>query len=737
MILLLADNMFLSSVLLSFNIPYHLGECGMKRFIWAIFLLAAAFLVSSAWAEPTPSTINYQSYLTDESGDPLPDGNYDITFRIFNVPADGSALWTEIRTGENSVPITSGHFSVDLGSITTFESAGLDFSEQYYLEIQIGSDDPFSPRLGFAAVPYAMHAKNMDGTPLPEGDIVGTSDVQTLTDKTLTSPVITGGSIDNAVIGASTPAEGTFTTMTATGNLSVAGTILGKTVIASTPKMADYTLTDTDDIILVNTIVGALTVTLPTAVGNDGRAFTIKLTTAGNPLTIAADGLETIDNDSTLTLEVQGQAVRLVSDGSNWHAVAEVGSVVRKHDTSDLDGGQTVAGGDEIVLNDMIVAGSQCVGLDCANGEGFDFDTLKLKENNLRIHFQDTSAALQFPTNDWRIAINDTTVGGRSYFAIQDVDNGINGLVVEAGGNVGLGTTGAPQGRLDVQTVYSGATGTISTAFTGSGTLTVAEDPGIGTITTSGTSVTGTGTLFSIYLRAGQQLQAAEQVRTITSITSNTSLTVDSAWSSDLTAASFTTPGSQLVGTGTLFETELSIGDYIYIGGSFRMITSFTGDTILDIDTSWDSFFSDESFIYTGTKVVGTGTSFLGELAPGDIIFVAGISRQISTIQTDELLSVTSAYNSIITGDLPFAYTNSQAQPKTGFIVTVDGKVGIGTATPDEMFEIEFAPGVDVEIGRGTIDPDVTFIALRSPDGTKYYITVNDLGDLVASTDKP
>ncbi len=67
------------------------------------------------------------------------------------------------------------------------------------------------------------------------------------------------------------------------------------------------------------------------------------------------------------------------------------------------------------------------------------------------------------------------------------------------------------------------------------------------------------------------------------------------------------------------------------------------------------------------------------------------------------------------------------------------GNVGIGTASPDEKFEIEWVEnGTDVEIGRGTNDnTGLTFITLRSPNGTKYYITVNDTGNLSASTTKP
>lgn len=41
---------------------------------------------------------------------------------------------------------------------------------------------------------------------------------QTLTNKTLTSPTITGGTLNNTVIGGTTPASGTFTSVTVSGN---------------------------------------------------------------------------------------------------------------------------------------------------------------------------------------------------------------------------------------------------------------------------------------------------------------------------------------------------------------------------------------------------------------------------------------------------------------------------------------------------------------------------------------
>ena len=58
------------------------------------------------------------------------------------------------------------------------------------------------------------------------------------------------------------------------------------------------------------------------------------------------------------------------------------------------------------------ILGSLCVGDDCLAAESFGFDTLRLKENNLRIHFDDTSVAASFPANDWRLYANDSANGG-------------------------------------------------------------------------------------------------------------------------------------------------------------------------------------------------------------------------------------------------------------------------------------------------------------------------------------
>ncbi len=108
----------------------------------------------------------------------------------------------------------------------------------------------------------------------------------------------------------------------------------------------------------------------------------------------------------------------------------------------------------QVFTQDVIVQGSLCVGIDCNSAESFGFDTQRLKENNLRINFDDTSNSASFPANDWRLVVNDTNNGGASYFAIEDATAGrqlfkvsagapSNSLTVDGNGDVGIGRADA------------------------------------------------------------------------------------------------------------------------------------------------------------------------------------------------------------------------------------------------------------------------------------------------------
>ncbi|MDQ2090267.1 hypothetical protein [Marimonas arenosa] len=87
----------------------------------------------------------------------------------------------------------------------------------------------------------------------------------------------------------------------------------------------------------------------------------------------------------------------------------------------------------QVFVTDVIVQGSLCVGIDCTSGMNFGFDTEVLKENNLRLFFDDTSNSASFPNNDWRLIANESTNGGANMFAIEDATAGRNVFTIEAG----------------------------------------------------------------------------------------------------------------------------------------------------------------------------------------------------------------------------------------------------------------------------------------------------------------
>ena len=103
---------------------------------------------------------------------------------------------------------------------------------------------------------------------------------------------------------------------------------------------------------------------------------------------------------------------------------------------------------DQVIADDLIVQGSACVGLDCVNNETFSFDTIRLKENNTRISFNDTSTAAGFPTNDWTIRANSSANGGASFLAF--VDRGTSESGDESGTIVFEVDAGAPANALKV-----------------------------------------------------------------------------------------------------------------------------------------------------------------------------------------------------------------------------------------------------------------------------------------------
>lgn len=161
-----------------------------------------------------------------------------------------------------------------------------------------------------------------------------------------------------------------------------------------------------------------------------------------------------------------------------------------------------------------------------------------------------------------------------------------------------------------------------------------------GTVTVSGTTVSGTGTGFLSELQPGwfvsfippSSAGYREQQRRIVSIASNTSLTVASAFVGTYTTATTmylappstvawaakadldqltgtvttSTTNNSIVGSSTLFTSQLSKGSVISVNGDQQVIVSISNNTLLTVGTPWSSSVSGAN----GYSVVNPGLSY-------------------------------------------------------------------------------------------------------------------------------
>lgn len=123
-----------------------------------------------------PQQINYQGYLTDNSGNPV-NGDHTMTFTIYNADSGGTGLWTETQT----VSVADGVYNVILGQPGNEINPG-DIDGNLYLGVTVGSDDEMTPRQSITATAFSLRsaladdAGTLDGLDASAfGDITGVS----------------------------------------------------------------------------------------------------------------------------------------------------------------------------------------------------------------------------------------------------------------------------------------------------------------------------------------------------------------------------------------------------------------------------------------------------------------------------------------------------------------------------------------------------------------------------------
>jgi len=140
----------------------------MKRtfFLSILFFVLA---VQFSWA-PIPQTISYQGVLTDTSGKAVPDGVYNLTFKLYNEIIGGTPLWSETQP----VTVSKGIFHAILGAVNPL---ALAFDTQYWLGVTVEGGSELTPRIKLTSAPYSL---NTQGGVTPQGWLISGDNIYRL-----------------------------------------------------------------------------------------------------------------------------------------------------------------------------------------------------------------------------------------------------------------------------------------------------------------------------------------------------------------------------------------------------------------------------------------------------------------------------------------------------------------------------------------------------------------------------
>lgn len=147
----------------------------------------------------------------------------------------------------------------------------------------------------------------------------GTATVRTLTAGTGMTVNDGDGVSGNPTVLVDTAVVSTLTGSQTLTNKTLTNPVINGIKWATAAKTSDYTLTANDYFVTVDCTGGNVVLTLPAVSGNAGKEFVIKrLDNSINTITIDANASELIDGALTLVILTQFIAKRIICDGSSW-----------------------------------------------------------------------------------------------------------------------------------------------------------------------------------------------------------------------------------------------------------------------------------------------------------------------------------------------------------------------------------------------------------------------------------
>jgi len=121
----------------------------LNQLLIGLMLLSLICLFNQNLLSQQPRELSYQGLLTDELQEPVANGSYSITFRIYDDAGSSNAIWQE----QHAVMTELGIFDVILGTKTPLN---IPFDKQYWIGVSLESNPEMTPRIPLVSVPYAL-----------------------------------------------------------------------------------------------------------------------------------------------------------------------------------------------------------------------------------------------------------------------------------------------------------------------------------------------------------------------------------------------------------------------------------------------------------------------------------------------------------------------------------------------------------------------------------------------------
>lgn len=280
----------------------------------ATLIIAPLFGVVSApsvsAAQTVPYKVNFQGRLTDNNGNILSDGSYNIKFRLFDAATAGTNKWEEDRvfgTVDNRIIVQNGLFNVQFGDLTALSPALFSGVFPLYLEVELPTpatatcatngcaaftEGAMTPRQPLASSPYALNSQTLDG-------IDATGFVQLTPVAQQTGSINVSGNVVSAA-----SMQGATATFSGASALT-----LGSTTNAGAIILNDGTVNARAVTLNTAGLAASYSLTLPTSVPTTSKCLSTDATTASQ-LVFSACGATTLqlayNGGSTVTLGANG-----------------------------------------------------------------------------------------------------------------------------------------------------------------------------------------------------------------------------------------------------------------------------------------------------------------------------------------------------------------------------------------------------------------------------------------------